>query len=136
MRLDGKTLPPRAPHLPITRGPQRLTWSGFQVKDGVPTVFVQLTAAPDYTVADERGRVTVRLKNTTVPLRNNLRALDVGEFGTQVQSVVSKKAGSDTLVTIQTRDAAAPSHRERVEPAAGGFQLLVIELPPAKIVAP
>ncbi len=136
IRLDGPALPPRAPHLPILHGPQRMTWSGFQIKDGVPTVFVQLTAAPDYAVSVDRGQVVVRLKNTTVKLRNNLRPLDVSDFGTQISSIVSRRAGPDTMVTISTRDAAAPTHRERVQAGAGGFQLLVIELPQKEIVAP
>ena len=56
-------LPPHPPKLPVTKGPQRLTWSGFQVRDGVPTVFVELTAAPDYHVSEAPGAVTVTLRS-------------------------------------------------------------------------
>ena len=72
-----QALPPHPPKLPLKKGPQRMTWSGFQVKDGVPTVFLELTSAPEYHVEDAPGEVVVTLKNTVVPLRNNRRALDV-----------------------------------------------------------
>lgn len=124
----GTALPPHPPKLPL-KGPQRLTWSGFQVKDGVPTVFVELTSAPDYKVDEAKGELTVTLRNTVVKLKNNLRPLRVGFFNTNVSSVDTHGRGRDVQVVIHTKDAAAPSHRERVEPAAGGFQMLVIELP-------
>lgn len=122
-------LPPRAPHLPLRHGPQRMTWSGFQVRDGVPTVFVETTALPDYRVEDEPGRVVVTLKNTVVPLRNNRRPLDVSAFQTGVESVETAAHGRDLRVIIKTRGGTRPEHHERVEEAAGGFRMLVIALP-------
>ncbi len=127
--LGGQALPPHPPHLPLKGGPQRVTWSGFQVKDGVPTVFVELTAPPDYTIVDQKGAVVVTLKNTVVPLKNNRRPLRVGAFDTSVTDVETEQKGHDTRVVIHTKGDGAPSHRERVEAAAGGFQLLVIEIP-------
>jgi hypothetical protein len=124
-----EALPPHPPKLPIKRGLQRLTWSGFQVKDGVPTVFLQLTAVPDYKVDEQRGAVVVTLKNTVIHLRNNRRPLRVEAFDTAVRGVEAKSKGRDTRVTISTKDSGAPAHKERVEQAAGGFQFLVIELP-------
>ena len=127
-----QALPPHPPRLPVKGGPQRLTWSGFQVKDGVPTVFVELTAPPDYQIASEKGALVVTLRNTVVPLKNNRRPLRVGAFDTAVTDVETEQKGRDTRVTIHTKaSAAATVHRERVEAAAGGFQMLVIELPPA-----
>src|SRR5205814_2231280 len=55
-------LPPHPPRLPLKRGPQRLTWPGFQVKDGVPTVFLEVTGAPDYSVEEAPGAVVVTLR--------------------------------------------------------------------------
>jgi hypothetical protein len=127
----GPGLPPNPPKLPIKNGPQRLTWSGFQVKDGVPTVFVQVTAPPDYQIAEQKGALVVTLKNTVVHLKNNRRPLRVGAFETAVKDVTTRAKGRDTQVVIATKDAGVPAHRERVEAAAGGFQMLVIELPPA-----
>jgi type II secretory pathway component HofQ len=124
-----QALPPKAPRLPLKKGPQRMTWSGFQVKDGVPTVFLETTGAPQYSVDDEPGAVTVTLKNTVVPLKNNRRALDVNAFATAVQAVEAAPKGHDVRVTIKTKGTTKPQHRERVEDAAGGFHMLVIELP-------
>jgi hypothetical protein len=127
-----EALPPHPPKLPLKSGPQKLTWSGFQVKDGVPTVFVELTAPPDYQIAEQKGALVVTLKNTVVPLKNNRRPLRVGAFDTAVTSVETRPTGHDTKIVIATKDAGVPAHRERVQAAAGGFQLLVIELPPSK----
>jgi hypothetical protein len=125
-----QALPPHPPKLPVKGGPQRLTWSGFQVKEGVPTVFMELTAPPDYKVDVEKNAVVVTLRNTVVPLKNNRRPLRVGAFDTAVTDVETVEKGHDTRVTIHLKGDAPPSHRERVEAAAGGFQMLVIELPP------
>ncbi len=124
-----QALPPHPPKLPIKRGPQRMIWPGFQVKDGVPTVFLEVTSAPEYHVEDAPGAVIVTLKNTVVPLRNNRRALDVTAFDTSVKEVSAQPKGKDVRVTIKTKGGERPSHHERVEDAAGGFRMLVIELP-------
>jgi hypothetical protein len=124
-----QALPPHPPKLPLKKGPQRMTWPGFQVKDGVPTVFLEVTSAPEYHVEDAPGAVIVTLKNTVVPLRNNRRALDVTGFATGVKEVSTQSKGKDVRVTIKTKGGDRPSHHERVEDAAGGFRILVIELP-------
>ncbi|HEX4462440.1 MAG TPA: AMIN domain-containing protein [Polyangia bacterium] len=124
-------LPPHPPRLPL-KGPQRMTWPGFQVKEGVPTVFLEVTAAPDYQVEDAPGALTVTLKNTTVPLKNNRRPLDVRAFATAVQEVATTSKGRDVRVTIKTKGVDKPVHHERIEDGAGGFRILVIELPAAK----
>jgi hypothetical protein len=124
-----QALPPHPPKLPLKKGPQRMIWPGFQVKDGVPTVFLEVTAAPEYHVEDAPGSVVVTLKNTVVPLRNNRRSLDVTAFATAVKEVSTIKKGHDVRVTIKTKGGDRPPHHERVEDAAGGFRILVIELP-------
>ena len=91
-------LPPHPPQLPLKSGPQRVTWSGFQVKDGVPTVFVELTAPPDYHIVEQKGGVVVTLKNTVVPLKNNRRPLRVGAFDTAITDVETRQVGRDTQV--------------------------------------
>ena len=124
-----QALPPHPPRLPLKKGPQRMTWSGFQVKDGVPTVFIETTAAPDYQIMAMPGQVIVMLKNTVVPLRNNRRPLDVAAFDTAVKEVSTQAKGKDVRVTIKTKGGERPAHHERIEDAAGGFRMLVIELP-------
>jgi len=122
-----QNLPPRAPHMPLKRGPQRLTWSGFQVIEGTPTVFLELTGTPDYAVAEKPGELVVTLRNTVVPIRNNRRPLRVEAFNTPVKNIETATHGKETRIVIHTKDAVG--HKERVLPAAGGFQMLLIELP-------
>jgi hypothetical protein len=43
--------------------------------------------------------------------------------------VAAAAKGHDVRVTIKTKGSERPQHKERVEQAAGGFSLLVIELP-------
>jgi len=125
--IGSDNLPPRAPK-PGKSGAQRLTWSGFQLKDGVPTVFLETTGTPAYTISDKGSTLIVRLSNTSVHLKNNRRPLKLDAFETTVRSVAAHSRGRDVEVQIETRGPGQP-HRERVEPAAGGYQMLVIELP-------
>lgn len=119
-------LPPRAPKLPLKRGQQRVTWPGFQVKEGVAEVFVELTAPVEWTVEESQGRLVYTLKNATVQLRNNQRPLKVQEFGTPVTLVTARPKGRDVRLVIDVKQPV--SHRERTEDAAGGFKLLVVAL--------
>ena len=64
-----------------------------------------------------------------VPLRNNRRPLEVAAFDTAVKEVSTQAKGKDVKVTIKTKGTERPAHHERVEDAAGGFRMLVIELP-------
>ena len=124
-----QALPPHPPKLPLKKGPQRMTWWDFRSRTACPTVFLEVTSAPEYHVVDAPGSVVVTLKNTVVPLRNNRRALDVTGFETAVKEVATTTQGHDVRVTIKTKGGERPAHRERVEDAAGGFRMLVIELP-------
>jgi hypothetical protein len=128
----GTALPPNPPKLPIQSGPQRLTWTGFQVKEGVPTVFMEVTAPPDYTIVAHKGQLVVTLRNTKVPLKNNRRPLRVGALQTHVADVVAREKGRDTQVLIKIKEGGPLAHKAHLEPAAGGFQMLVIELPPSR----
>jgi hypothetical protein len=124
--IGGEGLPPRPPKLPVA-GPQRMLWPGFQVRDGVPTVFLQTTGVPNYAVRETANAIQVTLRGTKIQLRNNRRPLKVAEFGTAITEITAAPRGKDVVVTIKHKGGAA--HRERVEASAGGYQLLVVELP-------
>ncbi len=123
----GAALPPHASRPGASR-PAKMLWPGFQVRDGVPTVFVELTAPVEWSVADSGRGLVYTLKDTTIPLRNNTRPLRVAEFGTDVESVDVRKAGRDVRITIATKRKVG--HLERTEEAAGGYKLLLVELSP------
>lgn len=125
VRPGAPNLPPSGPH-PAPKGPAQLAWVGFEVRVGVPTVFLELTRPVTWKVVEGDGRLVVHLRSVTVPLTNNRRPLLVQEFGTAVREVVARPRGRDVEVVIRLTHEVA--HREHLEPAAGGFQLLVIEL--------
>jgi hypothetical protein len=124
--IGGEGLPPKPPKLPVA-GPQRMLWPGFQIRDGVPTVFLQTTGVPSYAVRETQNAIQVTLRGTKIQLRNNRRPLKVAEFGTAITEITAAPKGKDVVVTIKHKGGAA--HRERVEASAGGYQLLVVELP-------
>jgi hypothetical protein len=119
-------LPPHPPRLPV-RGPVRVTWPGFQVRDGVPTVFLQLTGPVDWSVAESGDKLVYTLRGAVIPLTNNKRPLRVGEFQTVVKEVSARARGRDVEITIRVRQKV--THHERTTDGAGGFKFLVIELP-------
>jgi len=128
VKLEGKgDLPPNVPPKP-PGGPPQLTWSGFQLEAGVPTVFLQLSGVPNYSVTETPSAVVVLLKNTSVHRRNNRRPLRLEAFETSVRSVETKARGKDLVVTIKT---AKPNsaHKERVQAGASGYQMLLIQIP-------
>ena len=125
VRPGAPNLPPQTAH-PAPKGPAQLVWVGFEVRVGVPTVFLELTHPVTWKVVEADGRLVVHLRSVTVPLTNNRRPLLVQEFGTAVREVVARARGRDVEVIIRLTHEVA--HREHLEPAAGGYQLLVIEL--------
>lgn len=120
--------PPPAPKGPPDKGFPRVTWVGFNVRAGVPTVFVQLSRPVAWSVAEEKGQLVYTLVGADVPLANNRRPLQVQEFGTAVKTVSARKRGRDVEVVISI--GARVSHVERIENATGGMKFLVVELRP------
>ncbi len=59
-------------------------------------------------------------------MRNNRRPLRVEAFDSTVKNIAASKHGKDVHVVIQTK--AGVSHKERTEPGANGYQLLIIEV--------
>ncbi len=122
-------LPPRAPKLPVKSGPPRLIWTGFQIKDGVPTLFVELTAQVPYRVVDTAEGVAVHLEGAKSPLRNNVRPLRLGFFDTAITDVTPRQQGKSLVLAVKRRGSGALPHRERWQQAPGGYQLLLVEFP-------
>lgn len=116
-------------------GESQLTWIGFRVDQGVPSVFAELTRPVVWSLDEAAGTLVYTLQQTAIPLANNRRPLDVSQFGTAVQSVVASREGHDVKLVIRFAPAEAggkPAHRERNQDAPGGLKFLVIELPPPR----
>ena len=126
----GANLPPHSPQRSAgnSKGSVRMMWPGFQVRDGVPTVFLELTGPVEWSALEAPGKLVYTLKNTTIPLKNNTRTLRVGEFQTAIDAIDARPAGRDVRVTISLKHPV--THKESVEDAAGGFKLLVVGMTP------
>lgn len=123
-------LPPHPPQLPLAGGPQRLTWPGFQIKDGVPTVFLQLSGPVEFTVEEQEKALVVTLQDTIVPLRNNLNPLRVDQFNTPVQAVrVQRKKVDKRPVAVVTVSVKGPvTHKEQIVQAENGYSMFVLSV--------
>jgi hypothetical protein len=127
VELGGPNLPPRQTQ--GKGGVSHLTWLGFRVEKGIPTVFVELSRPVVWSLDQRPGTLVYTLQQTSIPLTNNRRPVDATAFGTTVRRVVAERHGRDVQLTIRTSATVAPAHRERNEEAAGGLKFLVIELP-------
>jgi hypothetical protein len=123
----GRTeLPPSPPRLPLSAGPQRMTWPGFQAKDGKATVFLQLSGPVEYSVSERAGALVLTLHDTVVTLRNNLRPLSVEEFRTPVRRISFEARKGTVVVTVGIKGEVA--HQERLEKAENGFSMLILQV--------
>ncbi len=128
-------LPPHPPKLPLGKGPQRMTFPGFQVNEGVPTVFLQLSGPVEYSVSEKPGQVLLTLHDTVVNVRNNLRPLKVEAFRTPVQQVsiinrpnTKKTKNSENTVTVIVEVKGQVAHQERLTMAENGYSMLVMQV--------
>lgn len=119
-------LPPSPPRLPLSAGPQRMTWPGFQAKDGKATVFLQLSGPVEYSINERAGALVLTLHDTVVTLRNNLRPLSVEEFRTPVRRISFEARKGTVVVTIGIKGEVA--HQERMEKAENGFSMLILQV--------
>ncbi|MBL4686944.1 MAG: hypothetical protein JKY37_20280 [Nannocystaceae bacterium] len=122
--VAGNHVPPRPPAY-FNSKPTLLTWAGFERAQEGSRVFLQLNAVAQYSVEHSGQVILIRLRNTKVNVRNNLRALDLRYFKTPVQSVKVRRKGKDTVARIVLKRAATP-HVEIIDGKAG-YKLLVVQ---------
>jgi len=102
-----------------------LTWAGFERAHEGSRVFLELNAEADYSVDSSGLAIVIRLRNTKVNVRNNLRALDLRYFKTPVRSVKVRRRGRDTVARIVLKHAAEPSIS--IVDGKEGYKLLVVQ---------
>ncbi len=107
------TLPHLRPHQTVgnARRPRnQITWIGFQPFDGYTRVFVQLAAAPAYTISElEEGHlVELIFENTTISLTNFQRFIDASYFGRSIDIIDAQPLPSRRSRMIIWRDQLAP----------------------------
>lgn len=124
--VAGNQTPPH-PAPKLGTKPSLLTWTGFERTANGSRVFVQLSSAPNYSISQKGSTITIRLRNTKVNVRNNLRRLDLSYFKTPVRSVRVRRKGRDAVLTIVLKND-TPGEAGVVDGKAGsGYKLLVVD---------
>lgn len=121
--MGGNQEPPNPP-AKLGKSPAVLTWTGFERVSGGSRVFFQLSAEPAYTMRRKGNRITLRMKNTRVKERNNLRLIDLRYFKTPIQTVKVTRRGRDAVATIVLKQTAEP--RIELKPGTGDYSMLVV----------
>lgn len=129
--VAGNHVPPRPPTKFDSR-PTMMTWAGFERAHEGSRVFFQLNGEAQYSVEHDGLTVKIRLRNTKVNVRNNMRALDLRYFKTPVRSVKVRRRGRDTTARIVLKHEAEP--QIQLVDGKEGYKLLVIQFSDA--VAP
>ncbi|MCX4245582.1 hypothetical protein [Paraliomyxa miuraensis] len=122
--VQGNHVPP----FPVTQTgtpPAVMTWTGFERSPEGSRVFFQLSAEASYEVATDGLTVRLKMRNTKVNVRNNLRFLDLRYFKTPVRTVKVTRRGRDTVATLVLKRDAVP--RVQFVEGKAGYKLLVVQ---------
>ncbi len=122
--VAGNHVPPRPPDKFGSR-PAMMTWAGFERAHEGSRVFFQLNAVAQYSVEQQGQVIVIRMRNTKVNVRNNMRALDLRYFKTPVRSVKVRRRGKDTVARIVLKREAAPNIQ--IVDGKEGYKLLVVQ---------
>lgn len=132
--IGGENLPPFAPE--SLGGAAVMTWTGFEgEKGGVGShVFFQLSSPVSPNMVQQPDIITLRLPNTSVNVKNNMRRLDTTYFKTPVASVTISRDGADTVIKMRLRRPAQATVGTRE--GANGYKLLVVQFPIDSLAGP
>jgi hypothetical protein len=128
--VQGNHVPP-FPAKDVGAPPAVMTWAGFERAPEGSRVFFQLSAEVAYEVTtkgqgvDQGLMLRVRMRNTKVNVRNNLRHLDLRYFKTPVRSVKVVRKGRDTVATVALKRDAVPV--VQIVDGKAGYKLLVLQ---------
>ena len=93
------------------KGPNLLTWIGFQAEDKRSRVFIQTARQPSYQVDQRKDgrRVVVTLENTEITTENFRRQIDASYFNRNVQFVGATSVDDTTVeVRIDIKESESP----------------------------
>jgi len=120
--VQGNHVPP----FPATSTtPVVMTWTGFERAPEGSRVFFELSAAATYDVDRKGQTLRIRMRNTKVNVRNNMRRLDLRYFQTPVRTVKVSRRGRDTVATIVLERNAEPT--VQIIDGKAGYSLLVVQ---------
>jgi hypothetical protein len=105
--------------------PALMTWTGFERAPEGSRVFFELSAEAAYEVKTTGLTLRIRMRNTKVNVRNNMRHLDLRYFETPVRTVKVGRRGRDTVATVVLEREAVPT--VRIIDGKAGYKLLVVQ---------
>lgn len=100
------------------RGPNRVTWIGFEAKPQSTRVFVQTARPARYQVREELAdnRLVISIDGVVIRHTNFRRFIDASHFDRTVTRIESKQVGTDRAeVTLYLREGVSPSVVESAE---------------------
>lgn len=127
--VQGNHVPP-VPAKQVGAPPAVLTWAGFERAPEGSRVFFQLSAEAAHEVTTEGLTLRIRMRNTKVDVRNNLRYLDLRYFETPVRTVKVTRRGRDTVATLVLERDAVPA--VQIIDGKAGYKLLVVQFSDAR----
>ena len=122
--VQGNHVPP-FPAQALGRTPAVMTWTGFERAPEGSRVFFQLSADVAHEVTTDGLTLRIRMRNTRVDVRNNLRSLDLRYFETPVRTVEVRRRGRDTVATLVLEREAVP--QVQIVDGKAGYKLLVVQ---------
>ncbi len=122
--VQGNHVPP-LPAKQVGAPPTVMTWTGFERAPQGSRVFFQLSDSAVHSVEHKGQTIKIRLRNTKVNVRNNMRRLDLRYFRTPVREVKVKRRGRDTVATILLKHTASP--QVEIIDGKAGYKLLVVQ---------
>ncbi len=122
--VQGNHVPP-FPAKSMGAPPAIMTWTGFERADEGSRVFFQLSNAAEHSVDRKGQTIRIRMRNTRVNVRNNMRQLDLRYFKTPVRTVKVTRRGRDTVATIVLKRDASPEIA--IVDGKAGYKLLVVQ---------
>lgn len=122
--VQGNHVPP-FPAKHVGAPPAVMTWTGFERAPEGSRVFFELSAEAAHEVKTEGLVLKVRMRNTKVNVRNNMRHLDLRYFETPVRTVKVSRKGRDTVATIVLKRDAVPT--VQIIDGKAGYKLLVVQ---------
>ena len=122
--VQGNHVPP-FPAKQVGAPPTVMTWTGFERAPEGSRVFFQLSGAATHSVDRKGQTIRIRMRNTKVNVRNNMRRLDLRYFKTPVRTVKVGRKGRDTVATIVLKREAEPE--VKIIDGKAGYKLLVVQ---------
>ncbi len=109
------------------KGPNLVTWVGFQKTDAGPRVFVRVSSGIQQPTLDTAGdEVIVHIAAVRIDTKNNARPLDTRYFGTDVTRVWARQVAKGVDLHVKLAKAGAPPRLSTAPVPQGDGAVLIL----------